>query len=256
MISKYGNNITFLCYIVYMSPIIYGILAILLIVIIYYLYIYISTASPVLLKTVDLNTSKPHDPIQPTDNNFKTNSKDNTQFVTYTYSVWIYINTLSTPIGTENTLFKFGKENNSYFKLYLDSNNQAILNVDISCNTNIKTVTISNSFPLQKWTNVIISVDKNFIDIYQDGKLSLSSSINKPGSNNIVNVPEIGSGIQFGKKQDITLGNLMRLPYPIDPGTAYNIYLQGNGQPSDNAVALKLWSTTGDSGAKNILLST
>jgi len=186
---------------------------------------------------------------------------NNIQNIKYTYSLWIYINVLA-PIGNDQTLLTFGPANDltpvsSYFRIYLDSADTANLSLDIKCESNIKTIIISPNFPLQRWTNVIVSVDNTFVDIYQDGKLVLSSAINKPGdAYGQIKKPDINSGVLFGSSQntqDITLGNVMRWPYPIDPATAYSIYQQGNGQPSAGGVSLHLWSKAGDNGIKNTL---
>jgi hypothetical protein len=244
-----------------MNPIIYVILAIILVVILYYVYVY-STFTPILAKTVDL-TADPDSltRIESSNPNFTTSGNKNIQNMKYTYSVWIFIDNLS-DIGNDQTLLSFlpaisTDTNSSYFKLYLDSGDTANLSVNIKCKNNIKSIIISPNFPLQRWTNVIVSVDTTFVDIYQDGKLVLSSAINKEGDayGQIVK-PDINSGILFGSlnnKQEVTLGNIMRWPYPIDPATAYNVYLQGNGQPSNGGVSLNLWSKTEDNGIKNKL---
>jgi hypothetical protein len=233
-----------------MNPIIYVILAILLVVILYYVYIYLTT-TPILVKTVDLSVSEPQ-PVQSSNPNFLTNKVSNIQNIRYTYSVWIYIDAL--PGLGDNTLFYFGNKEKGIknFRLYLDDGDASILKVDIKCK-NIKTIIINPSFPLQRWTNVIVSIDSNFVDIYQDGKLTTSSSINKPDDQIIR--PDVNSGVFFGNgstDQIITLGNLMRWPHPIDPATAYSVFLQGNGQPSGKGgVKFHLWSKTGDAGLKN-----
>ena len=238
-----------------MNPIIYIILAILLVVILYYVYVYYTT-SPILVKTVDLNIPQSNiKNIDSTHSNFMpdgSSGSTNIQSLKYTYSVWIYVDNLGKS-GTEQTLFYLGNLTKPfpYFKLYLDDADTATLSVDILCAKKAKTININTNFPLQRWTNVIVSVDTNFVDIYQDGKLALSSAINKPGDayGNIV-IPDINSMIIFGsdeQTQDITLGNLMRWPYAIDPSTAYSVYLQGNGQnTSGNGVALQIWSKTGE----------
>ena len=246
-----------------MNPL-YLILAILILIVILYFIFYVK-ATPVIIKTVDLNQDPTKIPsIQPSNKNFMPNGESgstNIQNVRYTYSVWIFVNNLGVK-NKDQTLFTFGNSDLSkkYFRLYLDSTDTAQLNVDILF-TNNKIIPINNSFPLQKWTNIIVSVDTNFVDIYQDGKLSFSSAINKPQGDKIV-VPDTNSGIFFGSsavtpdiplKQDITLGNIMRWPNPIDPDTAYSVYLQGNGQPSAGGFSLQLWSRSSDYSPKNLL---
>ena len=246
-----------------MNPIIYVILAIILVVILYYVYIY-STYTPILIKTVDLNAPQENlKKIESSNPNFMPNGSsgiNNIQNIKYTYSVWIFIDNLA-PIGYDQTLLSFGptndpNPNSSYFRLYLDQADTAKLTVGIKFQTNTKYIIITPNFPLQRWTNIIVSVDTNFVDIYQDGKLVLSSAINKQGDTKYgqIEKPNINSGVLFGSPdntQDITLGNVMRWPYPIDPAMAYSIYQQGNGQPSSGGVALQLWSKSGNNGIKN-----
>ena len=248
-----------------MNPIIYVILAIILVVILYYVYIY-ATYTPIIAKTVNLNTIQDNlIKIESSNPNFMPNGSkgtNNIQNIKYTYSVWIFIDGLSA-IGNDQTLLSFvpvttPDSNSAFFRLYLDPGDSAKLSVDIKCESNIKTIIISPNFPLQRWTNVIVSVDNTFVDIYQDGKLVLSSAINKPGDTKYgqIKKPDINSGVLFGSSentQEITLGNVMRWPYPIDPATAYSIYQQGNGQPSAGGVSLHLWSKAGDNGIKNTL---
>jgi len=245
-----------------MNPVIYIILAILLVIILYYVYIY-WTPSPVIIKTVDLSTDNEN--IPSTHTNFAPNGYSgatNIQKRTYTYSTWIYIDSLAA-IGTDQTLFTFcnNKNNNDfYFKLYLDNADTAKLSVnipfDFSNNNNI--IIINTNFPLQKWTNIIVSIDTNFVDIYQDGKLALSRKINYAPDRQI-KTPSLSSNIIFGsayqdQTQNVTLGNLMRWDYAIDPATAYAIYSQGNGQPGVGGISLKLWSRLGDNGQKSLLM--
>jgi hypothetical protein len=249
-----------------MNPIIYIILAILLIVILYYLYLYF-TSTNIIAITIPLNKPTPYNPILSTNSTFNSNSINNIQNIKYTYGVWIYINNLSQQIGQPNntnskySLFSFGNLNtnditNPNFTLYMDSNNSSMLNVDILCSMRNKTIVINPSFPVQKWTNVIVSIDTNFIDIYQDGKLIISSKIDS-SIDGYLKIPTLTSGICFGCNQDITLGNFMRWPYPIDPSTAYNVYYQGNGQPNGNSngTHFHIWSQGGDNSTKTNLFS-
>jgi len=240
-----------------MNPIIYIILAIILVVVLYYVYVYWKP-NPVLVKTVDLTKSE-IDPIQYSHSNFMpngTSGSTNIRNISYTYSIWIYVDSLQKS-GVDQTLFTFCNEANDkkFFRLYLDDQDTATLKVDIGTSPSkgaydTKYIIINPSFPLQRWTNVIVSIDTNFIDIYQDGKLALSSAITSP-----IYMPDTNSFIKFGSltghKQEVILGNFMRFPYPIDPATAYSIYTQGNGQPGAGGVSIHLWNKVGENGIKN-----
>ena len=83
---------------------------------------------------------------------------------------------------------------------------------------------ITNNFPIQKWTYVIVSVDNQIIDTYLDGKLVSSTKLTY--------VPIVSQGdinIGQGNPQDIYLASINFWPTPMDPQTAWNYYLQGNG---------------------------
>jgi hypothetical protein len=200
--------------------------------------------------------------------------------IRYTYSVWIYVNNLNTDYGAGNsgsahtkyTIFSFedqqhgphrigygsGSDKEEFFSLYF-LRNQPQLNMHIkgyqssadystssSSISEKSEITISNNFPLQKWTNVIVSVDTYFIDIYMDGNLVKSVAINS-NAQTAITVPNTNTVvINFGSEQDIKISRLLRLPYQIDPGTAYSIYSQGNGTSNSSLTHFKFWYSTKD----------
>lgn len=136
----------------------------------------------------------------------------------YSYNLWIYANTIS---GTE-TIFSIDKAA-SPIKFKLEITNTGNLQFDISGNTN----NVTSNYPLQKWVCVSISVDNNIVDSYLDGKLVKSQKIdistNKPDKNSKIS---LGKGDKTG---DIYIAEFERLPYPIDPQTAWDRYMAGNG---------------------------
>jgi len=248
-----------------MNPILYVILGIIAIVIAYYLYIYL-TSVQVLIQTQSLSANN-----IPSISN-KTITKSTSTH--YAYSVWIFVNNLNTvsTVSTScNSLFSFedptlrqcsSSNDNTldlscstppsptqpcipYFRLYIDGRNTARLNakvgvVDISGNPTTQTIQITQNFPLQRWTSVIVNVDTNFIDCYMDGKIVQSTKIaecinDNQNTNSSIYTPNPLGIIQFGLNQDITLGNLIRYPYSIDPQTAYYAYMQGSGQSSSSS---------------------
>jgi len=89
-------------------------------------------------------------------------------------------------------------------------------------------IIITNNFPLQTWTNVILNVDNNYLDIYINGQLM--SSVVLP--NQYVNkLPPANDNIYIGQSSglgsDIYLANLERWGVAINPQTAYYDYLNG-----------------------------
>jgi hypothetical protein len=65
------------------------------------------------------------------------------------------------------------------FKLYLDSitatlKMKILLESEKASSVAIDDVIITDSFPIQKWTHITVSVDSQYCDMYVDGKLSKS----------------------------------------------------------------------------------
>jgi hypothetical protein len=89
-------------------------------------------------------------------------------------------------------------------------------------------IILTNNFPIQKWTYVIISVDNKIVDFYLDGKLVLSKQL--PSLPDSINKDiKLGSGPGNTSAPDITITALNCYNEPIDPTTAWTNYLKGNG---------------------------
>ena len=151
----------------------------------------------------------------------------------YSYSLWIYVNSWSNR-NTKSIITR-----GSDFNLSLDANNPVLsftLESDsvISPATEKKTI-ITQNFPLQKWTYVIISVDNQIIDVYIDGKLLMSKKITY--------LPKVSTNdIRIGDdyRSDIFLTSVTHTAAPMDPETAWNNYTRGNGLNNDYNVNLRL----------------
>lgn len=192
------------------------ILIVVILVLLYLLYAYFTDSSTELIQTASLLTTVP-----PSENISRpTNTR-------YGHSVWIYVNTW------DNTANKtiISRENN--FKLYLDQNSP-ILKLDVYMNDDTyETMIITNNFPLQKWVNISISMDNQFADAYIDGKLVRSQRFYKDS--------DVTPKMPPGKDVNLYLGNkdsgnfdayatlLKRWTAPIDPETAWDNYMKGNG---------------------------
>jgi hypothetical protein len=84
-------------------------------------------------------------------------------------------------------------------------------------------LTLTTSFPFQKWVQVAISVDGSVVDAYLDGKLvkTLSNKrfrVNKDTAITAGNIKTIGKMNKFSF-----------WPNTLDPQTVWNKYIQGNG---------------------------
>jgi len=203
------------------------ILSIIIIVLVYVLYAYLTGTVTSLKPAATLNTAVP--PIE------KVEGARNTR---YGYSIWVYVNTWD----NNSPKVIFSRDNN--IELYLD-NVSPTLKVDLAMNeqdsagnTTYETMVVTNNFPLQKWVCVAVSVDNQFMDVYLDGKLVKSQRFyrNNNTSNGIFpRVPpdSATAPVNLGNspfvKFDAFITEFKRWTAPIDPESAWDTYLAGNG---------------------------
>lgn len=203
------------------------ILGIVLIVLLYILYQYLTTDKALLQDYVHLQSGG-KEPI--TDLEKPTTTR-------YAYGFWIYVNTWD----MSNEKIVFSRDKN--IEVYL-SKTTASMTVKMYTGPNGSTsenIQMSDNFPLQKWVHVIVSVDNEYIDCYLDGKLVRSSKIYTPppaDSSSLPTIPREPSGndvpIILGPSGgfDAYVARFKRWIYPINPQTAYDEYMKGNGQNS------------------------
>ncbi len=214
------------------------ILGIIIVILLIFLYTFFNSSISPLIKYVNLNntsiTSIPYTSI--------TNPKS-TRFA---YSVWIYVNSWASP--NKNSAIKsniFYRPNevglefdNTRPILYCNFNT---LDTGLPDPTNSNnTIIITNNFPLQTWTNVILNVDNNYLDIYINGQLMSSIVLQKQYANRIIQANDnifIGEFNGFGS--DIYLANLERWGVAINPQTAYYYYLNGLRNLPNDSTAYK-----------------
>lgn len=151
----------------------------------------------------------------------------------YTYGVWIYVNSWDntttkpiicreqSPIGSVPQI-----------SVYLDTITPTLFaTIASSVNGgNVPPMTITDAFPLQKWTHVLISVDTQYVDMYIDGKLVKSLKLSYiPATPGLNTVPiNIGQKEQQYVLSDIFLTKLQWWPNAYSPQAAWNEYLKGN----------------------------
>ena len=134
----------------------------------------------------------------------------------YSYNLWIYI--VSLP--TTQDIFKI--DDGTYlFKLEATTSGDLKYTLRDTGTDTAKIIT--SNYPLQKWVCVSVSVDNDVVDTYVDGKLVKSQKTNGDPK-----VPTKTSTIKFGTG-DIYIAEFERLPNPIDPQTAWDRYMAGNG---------------------------
>ena len=195
------------------------ILIVAILVLLYVLYAYYTDSSSELVQTASLLTPVP----AISDISGPKNTR-------YAHSVWIYVNTWDN--NTDKVIFSRADN----LKLYLDKTSP-VLKLDVTMNdTTTEPMIITNNFPLQKWVNVTISMDNQFADAYIDGKLVRSQRFFKKIENNGSAIPIVPPGKEIPVYLGNTDGNFdayatrfRRWTTPIDPETAWDVYMKGNG---------------------------
>lgn len=135
----------------------------------------------------------------------------------YSYSIWIYVNSLK----GDTKIFEIDDGAGNYH-FYLEATTDGSLKYLLRDDGDVKKI-ITPNLPLQKWVCVIISVDDNVIDLYLDGKLVKSQK-----SDGKTIKPTEASIIKYAPS-DIYIAEHKRVPNPTDPQTAWDTYMAGNG---------------------------
>jgi hypothetical protein len=218
------------------------ILGIVIVILLYTLFKYFTVSSTTLTPTANLMTSPPN----------ITNIASPTS-TRYAYGVWIYVNSWN----TQSKKYIFSRAGN--IALYLDGNSP-ILRCDVAMQGNPSTlsVLITDNFPIQKWTQVIVSLDNQYIDCYLDGKLVVSQQLINGG--NMPKTPpdsqsasgSAGTPIILGDAGnpsrlagslptglDISIMDFTRWTAPVDPQSAWTSYMSKSG------VSTNVFSSTG-----------
>lgn len=146
----------------------------------------------------------------------------------YYYLLWIYVNSWDKNNTTNNRII-FSRNND--VALYLDPKANLVcqINPQQSVTTAPNTTTninVTSNFPLQKWVCIEINLDNTVVDVYLDGKMVKSVQVPQVSPDNI-------SDINFGVF-DANMAQFTRTSSPLDPQTAWNNYLAGNGNSVSN----------------------
>lgn len=194
------------------------ILGVILLIVIYILYKVISEKGKVVSKKVDLSVSN---------GSIGYSTLTNPKSSRYYFSLWVYVENLKTSADTQ--IVKVVKGTDPYFELLVS--NQTALKYKLATGTDMPGTTVTNeimpNFPLQKWVCIMFSVDNKIIDLYIDGKLIRSQTLDTAP------VPTSGDfDVQYGSCGDqckVYIAKFERVPQPMDPSTAWNKYMEGNG---------------------------
>jgi hypothetical protein len=170
----------------------------------------------------------------------------------YAYGIWVYVQNWDP--SAQKTIFY--RSNN--IKLYLDPNSPTLKCDIVLTDSTTKTIMITNSFPLQKWVYIIVSVDNQFVDCYLDGKLVVSQQVTNVikntnrtttvisplqpsdsttsplylGNSATPNFKSPNSGGSVGSGWSANALLFTKWSTPVDPQTAWNFYMKGNGRSS------------------------
>ena len=224
-----------------MNSIVIIILGIIIIVLLVILYMYYYSFITPLIKYANLNLDNP--PVIYT-------NITNPLSTRFAYSVWIYINSWVSPKTKSNTQYNLFYRDTE-IGLALD-NTRPILYCNFNNNKGAPSsnpdhnIIVSNNFPIQTWTNIIINVDNNYLDIYLNGQLISSVVLKtqyskKEATNYATDNIYIGGTVTISDTtSDIYLANLQRWGQAINPQTAYYNYLNGLRYLPNDSTAFKL----------------
>jgi hypothetical protein len=187
------------------------VLGIIVVLLIFILISYFSNNSTKLITKSSLLTGNTIIPIK--------SSLDTTR---YAFGAWICVNSWSMN-GDTKTIFTFpGK-----ITLYLDSNTPTLF-ASIPTSGSLPTIiTITQNFPLQKWTYVTISADNSYIDSYIDGKLMKSIKLENLQTNHTDKNVYLGGNPP--SLNDIVVAKFYRWTNALAPQDVWNEYMKGNG---------------------------
>jgi len=216
-------------------------LGILILLLVYILYVYYyRSANAITPKQISLLNSNPY---------IDNSTIKNPASVNFAYGAWIYVNTWS---SNRKTLFYLSGNSSvrSGVNLYAtDSATASFPDFSVGldatdpklyCTMGTKSdgspfkVLLTNNFPIQKWTYVVVSVDGKIMDCYLDGKLVVSTQLDSVTSYNMTISNLAKDNIYLGdcdasNKNDIFITMLNRWDHPLDPKTVWQNYLNGNG---------------------------
>lgn len=148
----------------------------------------------------------------------------------YTYSIWFYINDWNYRFGETKVMFGRTDSNNnpSPAITLAPSNNDLSVTLALYPNNSnssgqeIYTCSIKD-VPLQRWTNLIMSLNNRALDLYLDGKLVKTCML--PGIPKMNNLSTLQISPDGGFSGFIS--TFKYFPNAVNPSQAYDIYKKG-----------------------------
>jgi hypothetical protein len=217
----------------------YIVLGVILLILIYVIYVYMSSAAKTLATILDCSLQSTYV------NGTKLSNPSSSNFA---YGAWIYVRDWSTSAtGLTNIFYRTGSVGNS-IHVFLDNNSPNLYvqfspaaegaaftkrtTPDSTTSAN-PAILVSSNVPLQKWLYFFVSVDGGtYVDIYLDGKMVKTAVLTYPVtgilSNTTTTTDTTIPGIVIGPfKGYISLFNSWG--YAVDPQTVWSNYMKGNG---------------------------
>ncbi len=204
-------------------------LAFIALLLLYILYTFFFVTSSLIGNPIDLNVTSEYE--------YKTEKLKNPGSTRYYYEAYIYID--SNAPGKNNVIFRRGDKfylalDGSVLKIYNSSGYDAngkignAVGGQISVYTPPATYTptsiITQTFPFQKWVQVVVSVDGNAVDVYLEGQLVQTFTANFGSSAELKT-----SGIFAGNSMTVgKLKDFVYRPVVISPQEVYNSYMRHN----------------------------
>ena len=186
------------------------ILGIVLIVLIYVIYQYVTNVSQEISDYKNVTSSATS--VTPED----LSSPNSTR---YAHSIWVYVKKHSgeCPFIT----FSNGDtQNPAGTKLYLAGSTPTLKYASTAA-TAAGDLIITDNFPIQKWVCLTISIDNQIVDVYMDGKLVKSAKY----THGTPSTWTLSSGSFDGY-----ITKFKRWAEPLNPQKVYDLYMEGNGR--------------------------
>ena len=200
-------------------------LGIVVVVLLWFLYTYYLSAGALSSGQVNLNSGS---------TTIEKDKLTNPGSSNFSYGLWVYVNTWSNT--AEKMIMSRGTAANG-FNIKLGQTTPILTCQLPTSLTTPDNFTITNTFPIQKWVYVIISVDGMTMDAYLDGKLVISKQLTNLITGDTTSPLVLGGSTP---SPDIYLTKINWWPTSMNPQLAWNNYMQGNGLPSSSQYNVKL----------------
>lgn len=204
-------------------------LAFIALLLLYILYTFFFVTSSLISNPIDLHVTSEYV--------YDTVKLKNPGSTRYYYEAYIYID--SNAPGTNNVIFHRGTNfylalDGSVLKIYDGSGDSPgkigtvssgnVASFKYSTGGGNPTAIITNTFPFQKWVQVVINVDGNAVDVYLEGQLVQTFTANFGSSADLKT-----SGIFAGNSMTVgKLKDFVYRPVVISPQEVYNSYMRHN----------------------------